>query len=97
MPRWRRAQAAGYGRVLVPRVTVYRTSGEAMTFETPTPSPDDWMTSTLQLQVADALNGLTTFLEVKLVDPSSHLLLTADMCVTTDQLAVVVVDKRDQS
>ena len=90
-------QGAGYGRVLVPRVTVYRASGAAMTFEPPTPSPDEWMTSTLMLQVADALGGLMAPFDVKLVVPSSHLLLTGDMHVTTDQLAVVVVDKRDQS
>ena len=69
-----------------------------MTFEPPMQSsPDEWMTSTLMLQVADALGGLMAPLDVKLVVPSNHLPLTGDMHVTTDQLSVVVVDKRDQS
>ena len=68
-----------------------------MIFEPPTPSPDEWMTSTLMLQVADALGGLMAPFDVKLVAPSSHIPLTGDSHVTTDQLSVVVVDKRDLS
>ena len=60
-------------------------------------SPDEWMTSTLLFQVADALGGMIAPLDVKLVVRSNHLPVTADTHVITDQLSVEVEDKRDLS
>ena len=75
-------------------MTVYRAAGEAMTFEPAGSSADDWMTSTLLLQVADAVGGLS--FDVKLMEPAKRIPLTPDDCVTTDELAVEVEAKQNQ-
>ncbi len=52
------------------------------------------MTSTLLLQVSDAVGGLS--FNVKLMEPSKRIPLTANDFVTAEELAVVVEANQNQ-
>ena len=80
--------------MLVPRVTVHGAPDGPITFGPPASSTDDWMTGALLLQVSDAVGGLS--FDVKLMETSKRIPLTADDFVTAEDLEVEVRAKQNQ-